>query len=141
MSTLRIRHLLAGVLLWAVAAGCGGSALMATRPDVQTPGAARVVLREQEDDLFRFVVYNQSPYPMIVNRDAVRMATTNGLRNRIPGGIQSSYEIPPGGSHDVNVKFPMDGLQRGEQVWVHFQDAVSIGGQVVPIEPIIFVVK
>lgn len=114
---------------------------MATRPDVQTPGAGRVLLKEQDGDLFAFNVFNQSPYPMNVDRNAVRMATAGGLRDRLPGGISDNYTIPPGGVHAVNVKFPMGGLRPGETVWVHFQDAISINGQRVPMEPIQFVVR
>ena len=134
-----LRVLLAGAALWAATA-CGPT-LMATRPDVRTPGAARVVLKEVNDDLMEFVVYNESPYELVVNRDAVHLATAAGLRPRIPGGIASVYNIPPGGSHDVHVKFPLNGLREGETVWINFQEALLINGQQVPVEPVALVVK
>lgn len=134
-----LRLFFAAAALWAATA-CGPT-LMATRPDVRTPGAARVVLKEVDDDNMEFVVYNESPYEMVVNRDAVRLATAAGLRNRIPGGIATEYRIPPGGSHDVHVKFPLGGLREGETVWINFQEALFIGGQMVPVEPVALVVK
>jgi hypothetical protein len=115
--------------------------LTATRAEVMTPGAARVVLKEIDDNELSFVVYNLSPQPMAVDRDAVRLLLSSGPRSREPGMGTRVYSIPPGGFHAVNVKFNLDGVGAGETLWVHFQEAISIEGQLVPVEPIALVAR
>ncbi|MCS6911831.1 MAG: hypothetical protein RMK29_14870 [Myxococcales bacterium] len=140
MQTRRLaRVLAAAAALWAATA-CGPS-LMATRPEVHSPGAVRVALKSLSDDLFKFVVVNESPYPLVIYRDAVRLATATGTRSRLPGGLAHIYHVPPGGYHDVHVKFPLGGIRQGETVWVHFQQALLINGQPVAVEPLEFVMR
>ena len=125
-----------------VSAGCGGSLrLLAQRAEVMTPGAVRVVLKATNEDIIEFDVHNYTGSPMVIYRDAVYLSTSRGLRNRVPGGVSNVYTIPPGGVQQVNVRYKLDDLSRGDQLAVVFQNAVVIDGQPVPVEPIPFVLQ
>lgn len=142
-SFLRAGLLLSGGLL-VVKAGTGcaeGTRLIAQRPEVFLPGGARVVLMKVDDDLITLDVFNQTPYPLTIYRDAFLLSTPSGMRSRLPGGVSNVYNVAPGGVHTVKMRYKLDGLHRGDQVALMFQNALVVNGQPMPLEPLPFVVE
>lgn len=121
---------------------CGPSiSLQSVHDSVQAHGLARVVLVNHGSYWFNFTVYNESPFVMIIDRDAVRLATSAGVRNREPGGLIGTYVVPAGGSHDCNLEFSIESILAGETVRIEFQDALIINGQRISIAPVPFNVR
>jgi|SRR5437660_12912302 len=110
---------------------------------VDSPSGVRVVLKEQDDDLFRLEVINYSQCVILVDRDRVTLTSDAGWRReRIPGGAGSLYTIIPGGHHAVHVKFKLDDLQKGQRVAISFDGAVvAQTGQPLPVSPLEFDVE
>lgn len=123
-------------------AGCGGEKhLVAQRVEVITPGGARVSLKNARGPVIELEVFNYTPAPMVVYRDNIMLSSSQGLRPRLPGGVSNVYTVAPGGVHQVNVKYDLHGLRRGETVAVVFQNAFIVNSQSVPVEPIPFLVE
>lgn len=142
--SLRGALLVAGVLALFGAAlwGCGSAThLVAQRAEVFTPGAARVVLMSVDDAIITIDVFNQTPYPMVIYRDALMLSTRAGGRARLPGGVGHVYSVRPGGVQTVKVRYPINGLHRGDQVALVFENALLVNGQPLPIEPLPFLVE
>jgi hypothetical protein len=117
--------------------GCVSLRPVATTVD--SPSGVRVVLKEQDDELFKLEVINYSQCVILVDRDRVLLTTANVDRTRVPGGIASLYTIPPGGHHAVNVKFKLDNLHKGERAAIRLDEAVTApNGQYLPVSPIEF---
>jgi hypothetical protein len=110
---------------------------------VDSPSGVRVMLKDQDDDLFKLEVVNYSQCVILVDRDRVTLTSDAGWRHeRIPGGFNSLYTIMPGGHHAVNVKFKLDYLQKGQHVAISFDGAVvAQTGQPLPVSPIEFDVE
>jgi len=93
-------------------------------------------------DILNFKVENLSrTAQMKVDRDAIFLVGPAGRVNREPGGLQTVYDLAPGDVHDVNVRFSLDGFARGQMASVHFEEAITIGGQRVGIAPLTFQVR
>jgi hypothetical protein len=139
------------LLLAPVAAGCGQSAfLLPANAEQRIDGQVDVVARDDAGtalnsrDIVRFTVQNMSASAqMKVDRDAVFLVGPSGSRvSRDPGSSPHTvYDVVPGAVHDVNVRFPLGGFARGDMVAVHFEEAILIGGQPVPIKPLTFQVR
>jgi len=108
----------------------------AVRPMSTIPGVVRVSFEKQTGNVFVFVVLNYSAGTMVVDRNAITLKQIGGERARLPGGAGSLYAIPPGGMHRVNLRFPLEGLHRGDPLWFHWQSAIQIAGAQIPVEPI-----
>ena len=143
------RGFLGGSLMAAAAlasvgvAGCGTASytIVAQRGEVFTPGAVRVVMRNVHRDIISVDVFNQTGAPMVVYRDSFLLSTSTGMRARLAGGVSNVYNIPPGGVHEVRVRYDLSGLSRGEQLALVLQNALVVNGQPVPIEPLPFLVQ
>jgi len=103
--------------------------LTPVRTEVEAPALARVQLITIEDNIFKFVVYNLSDQPMVILRDEVVLVTPSGPRHRLPGGLESTYDVAPGEHHAVNTRFDLDNIQTGDTLEVDFSPAVQIGGK------------
>jgi hypothetical protein len=126
----------------AASAACyRGPSAVESQTEAVYAGQARVVAHGVSGNIFRFSVENLSHDNMVVDRDAVRLGTNGGSRGRLPGGADSTYTIPPGGAHDVNVKFDLSGLSEGEEVSVQFGSAIHVAGLPVPVDPIGFTIQ
>ena len=134
---------LASSLLVAAAGACGhSSALMPVAATYTISPAARVDLIEIDDDLYKVMVYNTSGGQMVINRDAFYLQTPGGMITREPGGIANAYAVPPGGAHDVNLRFHLDeSAQPGCQVYLLVDQAVTINGAPAGLPPIVLVRK
>src|SRR5262245_20724389 len=56
-------------------------------------------------------VMNHGAQPVLVDRDAIVLVTpTRERRARLPGGMQTTYQVPPSGSHVVNVRYDLAGI-------------------------------
>ncbi len=108
-------------------------------PVVDGPGGVRVLVKAQDDGVFKLEVINYGSDPILVDRDRVVMFTSAGPRARVPGGFGSIYELPPGGHHALNVRFKLDGIRTGERVAVSLAGAVTQNGQVLMVPPLEFV--
>jgi hypothetical protein len=123
-------------------AASGGSAGETAERDTESPAAgpvqARVQLTEVDDDIFKFIVFNLTREPMVILRDEIVAVTPTGTLRREPGGVSSVYNVPPGGAHDVNVKFDLDGVNAGDRIEVRFDRAVLINGAPTRVAPVVF---
>jgi hypothetical protein len=131
------------VVIWAVlpalvvlfAYGCAPP-LTPIKTEVEAPSLTRVQLLTIEDNIFKFEVYNLSDKPMVILRDEVILISTAGASHRMPGGWSNRYDVGPGQSHAVNVRFNLDHVKTGDTLKVDFSRAIMIGGAPVQIEPL-----
>src|SRR5437773_11624741 len=73
---------------------------------VDSPSGVRVVLTEQDDELFKLEVINYSQCVILVDRDRVTLTSDAGRRHqRSARGFESLYTIIPGGPHARDGKF------------------------------------
>jgi len=140
MRTLITSFLAAGVL-----AGCYvGPSARALETESRTPSGSErgavVVLNEVDGNIFKFSVENLSNETMVLDRDRVYLSTPGETLSRLPGGAAHTYTLPPGGAHDLNVRFSLSSLERGTRVEVQFDSAVTVRGVHVDVAPIPFVV-
>jgi hypothetical protein len=110
----------------------------AARTEVGIDHAVLVRVLRVDGEIFKFNVANLSDQSMLVDRDAITLATSAGPRKRESGGMGSTYTISPGGAHDVFVKFSLSELEPGSQVSVDFGRAIRIAGQPVALDAIPF---
>jgi hypothetical protein len=108
-------------------------------PVVDAPGGIRVLVKAQDDDLFKLEIINYGPDPIVIDRDRVVLYTATGPRARLAGGIGSVYNVPPGGHHALNVRFKLGGIHGGERVALSLSGAVTLNGQVLMVPPLEFV--
>jgi hypothetical protein len=82
------------------------------------------------DDIITCEVINVSNDPVLVDRDAIVLVTPTGeRRSRLPGGAQTSYQVPPMGSHVVNVRYDLSGLLTEDVAQLDFGRALMRAGQ------------
>jgi len=140
-----------------LAAGCGASTfLIPANAEQRLDGQVDIVawtgsqlpvagaMFGTSTDILNFKVENLSASAqMTVDRDAIFLVGPSGNRVNRSAGISSTnvYSVAPGYVHDVNVRFPLDGFERGQMVAVHFEEAVSIGGQHIAIAPLTYQVR
>lgn len=122
-------------LLALSALGCAVP-LTPIKTEVEAPSVARVQLLRIEDNIFKFEVYNLSDRPMVILRDEVVLITRTGRVHRLPGGTSNRYDVPPGQSHAVNVRFSLDNVKTGDTLQVDFSPAIVVGGAPVKVEPL-----
>jgi hypothetical protein len=127
------------VLVAAATLITGCVSLRPVAPVVDGPGGVRVLVRAQDDDLFKFEVVNYGASPIVVDRDRVVLFTSTGPRTRVAGGAAGVYELPPGGRHAVNVRFKLGGIHAGERVAVSLAGAVTRAGEPVMVPSLEFV--
>ena len=134
-----VKAALASGLLVAAAFGCGGSrvALAPMSATYTISPAARVDLTNIQDDIYTLMVYNTSGGGLVIDRDAFLLQTPAGLIKREPGGLASVYNVPPGGAHDVRLRFRVEGLPAGQQVYLLVDQAVRVNGEPVGLPPIV----
>jgi len=108
-------------------------------PVVDAPGGIRVLVKAQDDEVFKLEVINYGAYPIVVDRDRVVLFTAGGPRGRVPGGLGNVYDVPPGGHHALNVRFKLGGIHAGERVALSLAGAVTLNGQVLMVPPLEFV--
>jgi hypothetical protein len=137
MKSLRSVILLSAMLL----AGCAGTAppLLVAVSAVKVPATVRVELKQIDGDIFKLLVWNDSPELMVIDRDRVHLDSRAGAQPRLPGGASSIYNIPAGGAHDLDVRFDLRGLQDlfpGAEIRLELGDALSIHGRPVRVDPI-----
>ncbi len=125
------------VPLLAMLAGC--VSLHPITPVADAPGGVRVLVKAQDDELFKLEVVNYGSEPVVVDRDHVVMFTAAGPRTRVAGGFGTIYTIPPGGRHALNVRFKLRGIQAGERVAISLAGAVTLNGQPLMVPPLEFV--
>lgn len=118
--------------------GCAAS-LHPVTPVADGPAGVRVLVKAQDDEIFRLEVVNYGYYPIVVDRDRVVMFTAGGPRQRVPGGLGSVYTVQPGGHHALNVRFKLGGIHAGERVAISVAGAVSQNGQPLMVPPLEFV--
>jgi hypothetical protein len=119
--------------------GCRAASLQPVAPVVDGPGGVRVLLKNQNDEVFRLEVINYGQYPIRIDRDRVVMFTAAGPRTRVPGGLGNLYDVPPGGHHGLNVRFHLGGIHTGERVAISLAGAVTMNGQPLMVPALEFV--
>jgi len=128
-------------VLVAAATLSGCVSLHPVAPVVDAPGGVRVLVKGQDDELFKLEVINYGAFPILVDRDRVVLFTAGGPRGRVPGGVGTIYDVPPGGRHAVNVRFKLGGIHAGERVALSLAGAVTQNGQVLMVPPLEFVAE
>ncbi len=128
-------------VLVAAATLTGCVSLHPVAPVVDAPGGVRVLVKAQDDELFKLEVINYGAYPILVDRDRVVLFTAAGPRGRVPGGVGSVYDVPPGAHHALNVRFKLGGIHAGERVALSLNGAVTQNGQILMVPPLEFVAE
>jgi hypothetical protein len=94
------------------------------------------------DDIITCEVINLGAEPVLVDRDAIVMVTAAGeRRHRLAGGLQTAYQVPPAGSHVVNVRYNLDGVLADDVVRIDFGRALLRGGAPVAVPPLALKVR
>jgi hypothetical protein len=137
---LRVPRLLVGLCAVGLV-GCAQVTLQPNQRRVEKAEWVRVEVAEIDGNILAFDVYNLSKLNLVVFRDKIVLETARGRRGREPGGTSRYYNVPPGGMHDVKVKFALDDCQPGEEVRVLFESALVADGAPVPVAPIPFVCR
>jgi hypothetical protein len=114
--------LVAGLVL-----GCTYPAYRPDSPSVESE-AVRVEFLEQDDDIFKFMVYSRAHEPMLILRDQVFLLVGGDRIARVPGGLKSTYDLPPGGAHDVFVAYDLSHLEGVAEFSISFETAVTLNG-------------
>lgn len=127
------------VLLAATLTSTGCVSLHPVTPVADGPGGVRVLVKAQDDELFKLEVVNYGPAPIVVDRDRVVLFTADGPRRRLPGGAGTVYTVEPGAHHALDVRFKLRGIRAGERVAVSLAGAVSLDGQPLMVPPLEFV--
>jgi hypothetical protein len=128
---------LVALLLLMLLSGCArGTAFAQASGAVQAPGTATVRIGGFDGDILSFNVVNESSGVMTILRDRVYMIRGGQRIYRQPGGAAREYMVPPRGHHEVKVRYRLEDPRPGESVAVHFEEALLVNGQPVPIEPI-----
>ena len=118
--------------------GCHAS-LHPVQPVVDAPDGIRVLVKAQDDELFKLEVINYGQYPIVIDRDRVVLFTASDPRGRVAGGLGNVYNVPPGGRHALNVRFKLGGIHTGERVALSLAGAVTLNGQILMLPPLEFV--
>jgi hypothetical protein len=126
-------------VLVAATALTGCVSLRPVAPVVDAPAGVRVLVKAQDDDLFKLEVINYGSYPIVVDRDRVVLFTASGPRARVAGGFGGVYNVPPGGRHALNVRFKLGGIRAGERVALSLAGAVTQNGEILMVPPLEFV--
>jgi hypothetical protein len=127
------------VLLVAATTLTGCVSLHPVTPVADGPAGVRVLVKAQDDDLFKLEVINYGSLPIVVDRDRVVMFTARGPRTRVVGGLGTIYSVPPGGHHALNVRFKLGGIHAGERVAIALAGAITLDGQPVMVPNLEFV--
>lgn len=109
--------------------------LRPTRSVVQVQDVVKIALKEVNNDILEFTVWNNGTQPLVVDRDAILLVTDLGARKRLAGGIAHSYTLKPGTAREVNVRYDWTGL-KNQLVRVSFDGALTINGKPLDISPI-----
>ena len=128
-------------VLVAAATLTGCVSLHPVAPVVDGPGGVRVLVRAQDDDLFKLEVINYGNGSILVDRDRVVLFTSTGPRTRVAGGSGTLYDVPPGGRHALNVRFKLGGIHAGERVAVSLAGALTQNGQPLMVPALEFVAE
>jgi len=120
--------------------GCGSAAskFAAPAPSV-TNDAVKIQLTDQDGNTFKFLVWNRTDKHMTLLRDEIALVVGGVSYRRIPGGLLSSYDVPPGGSHDVNVRYDANLFEEADRFQIAFGKAVVQGGEPVGAPAIEFI--
>ncbi len=113
--------------------------VQAARYESEAAGV-RVAFKDVAGEVFKFKVHNESKEVLVVDRDAVHLQTPAGVRSRESGGMENTYTLQPGTSHDLFVKFDTGDLGPGTQVQVDFGTAFTLGGKPVHVDPMAFTI-
>jgi hypothetical protein len=131
---IRLMPLLLSFLLalGGVSLGCA-PVLLPAQSEARAPGIARVTLESVQGKDFVFLVWNETPGPLTVDREAVRLITPHDERAWDAGWMRRLVVVPAGGMHDVKMRFDLSGLNQGEQVAFDFSSALIVGGRPTPV--------
>ena len=109
------------------------------RAEVRETAAADIKVRfvRTFDGIITCEVINLGAQPVLLDRDAIVLVTPTGeRRNRLPGGIQTTYQVPASGSHVVNVRYDLNGLLDNDVAQLDFAAAILRDGKPIPIAPL-----
>ncbi len=106
-----------------------------TKSVVQVQDVVKISLKEINNDILEFTVWNNGTQPLVIDRDAVVLVTDLGVRKRLPGGIAHSYTLQPGTARELNLRYDWAGL-RNTLVRVSFDNAITINGKPLDVSPI-----
>jgi len=113
----------------APALGCAGQPQFRPHAPSVTSELVRVEFLEQDEDIFKFMVYSRSNQPMVILRDKVFLLLDGQRIARNPGGLKSTYDLPPGGTHDVNVAYDLEHLREAGEFSISFETAIAKNGE------------
>jgi hypothetical protein len=109
------------------------------RAEAHETEAANIKLRwvRTFEGIITCEVINLGADPVLVDRDAIMLVTPTGERRaRLPGGLQTTYQVPPSGSHVVNVRYDLGGILDDDVAQIDFGSAILRAGKPVAVPPL-----
>ena len=137
-STRRELLILGGALLLAACTRTRPGAVASLQQSLRMESLAKIDVQAVDGDIFKFTVYNLTAETMVVQRDAIVLRTDKAERRREPGGLETVYTLPPGGAHNVNVRFNLLDLQPEQEFHVDLSQALLVRGVAVPAAQFVF---
>lgn len=124
------------IVLGLLAAGCGGERSWPIDSAVTAPEGVRVAADSQGIGSFTVKVTNNTPAPVMFDRDAITLKTPKGERRRTMDKAMPTYDIPSGESKMITVKYDTRDLDDNQVVTLTFDGAVrEDNGQNVNVPP------
>lgn len=125
--------LLLSLLVWF--AGCAPTLAVAGAP-TETPGLARVELRQQQGEWFTLIVRNLSSSPLTIEQDGFVFVSGGSTRRQEapPPGVV--HDVAPGSDKELHLRFNVAGIRRGQTAQLVFPRALHINNQTVPVTPL-----
>lgn len=121
-------------------AGCAKVVLEPAMTRVERRSIVRVTLEKVERDLLAFQVENLSKEPLTIVKSEIWIETVVGTISHPPGTKAPVFEVLPGGKQQVQLKFSVKGMRRGDPFEVHFDRAIRQRGQPVAMDSMLFYV-
>jgi len=100
----------------------------------------RITVLDVSGDVIQFQVENLSKEPLVVMKAEIEIEAYFGMMRHAAGSQAPVYEVAPKAKQKVAVKFTAKGLDRGDELRVHFDQAIRQKGEPVALDPVIFYV-
>jgi hypothetical protein len=127
------KKLLLPLLVWF--AGCAPTLAVVGAP-TETPGLARVELRQQQGEWFTLIVRNLSSSPLAIEQDGFVLVSGGSTRRQEAPPPGKIHNVRPGSDKEVQLRFNVAGIRRGQTAQLVFPRALHINNQTVPVTPI-----
>jgi len=119
---------------------CTKPILLPARSSGSVEGKVDVSCHAVDGDVVHLTVHNYTSEYMTVDGNAF-VLEKGDIHRRSTAGAQSFFHVAPGGAHDADPQFSLDGLVQGDTVTVKVDDAIAIGGKHLGVPTLTFDVR